>query len=165
MDHLDAESAHRYVARTLPRPARDAADAHLARCPRCAQLVEEERRLSSFLELAPATQTPAGAAALDRILARVAAGADAPPAARRERVFATALIALAGISLVWTVGRLESARRATFAAPALPVDERPVAENLSELHTLLADEWLVEEFDAAQTLEQLIRSGRTGAGS
>ncbi|MBU0639538.1 MAG: hypothetical protein KKB50_11785 [Planctomycetes bacterium] len=163
MHHLDIESAHRLVRGLLSasdeRRCRDHADT----CPRCRELLAEERAWANLLDLDPERPPPNGA--LERVLDRIESVAPALRRVRLRRRLAGAagcvgLIAIVVAGVFTLRGPVDEAEHLARALGISPHLQAEVIANYDALAALGEDGWLVEDYVAVRTLDSFIEGGK-----
>jgi len=162
MEHLNVQIAHQLMHGDLDGETEAHWRRHLESCDRCRKLLADERALLTMLDLA-LDETPndqgGGVFALeDEYPARLTFEL---PSARRRRVLLALSSMLVVVMLAALLGWQTSASPAETAyrggGGPVPEDlEEKVIANLNELAILGRDPWLVEQYGAIHTLEQLI---------
>ena len=160
MEHLDVQLVHRLIRGQMDAATRARWAHHLRGCARCRDLVADERALMNVLNLDGGI-APAGSPTFENVLDQVP-GLGAPTtSARRTRLLTSiaglvAVLALAGL-FAWQLRALPPGPAALAEELRIPADlQDKVVANLGALDTLQREPWLVEQYEAVHTLEQLI---------
>lgn len=159
MSHIDVQLAQQFLRDALPPDRRAAIDAHLADCPACAALIEQEKRLSALLRFDERTVAAEGA--LERALERVSDVLPTGWALRtRPQHVALALLALGALGLILLLRSNAGADRALDASAAAlgisPELQQRVVAHLDELTVLQQQPWIIDDFETIQTLSRLV---------
>jgi anti-sigma factor RsiW len=162
VDHLDIELAHRFLQGKLDAPLAERLQHHIDRCPRCRNLLANERSLMAMLDLGTGAESGAEydvhrlLDGVDRLAPRGAGGV------WRSRWFAlagAALILILGALLVWQATHMspddEAAARQLGITPEL---QDRVVRNLDALIVIEEDPWLTYDWEAVDALASLINS-------
>lgn len=158
MEHLDVQLAHQLIRGHLDPAASQRWQRHLEQCARCREIVAAERALLAVLGLASDASPPV-APAVDHIVDQVPRLSAGSAQRHRSAVIVGELLVLALLAgmLIWQTGRPtrgpDSLAAELRIAPEL---QTSVVQELSALAALRADPWLIDEYDAVETLQQLI---------
>ena len=160
MEHLDVQLVHRLIRGQMDAATRARWERHLRGCARCRDLVADERALMNVLNLDGGI-APAGRPSIENMLDQVPGLAAPNASARRTRLLTTtvglvAVLASAGL-FTWQLRALPPGPAALAEELRIPADlQGKVVTNLGALDTLRREPWLVEQYEAVHTLEQLI---------
>ena len=161
MEHLDVQLAHRLLNGQLDPATQAHWLQHADRCLGCHDLLANERALMAVLDLGQGPSRAPGARSLDRLLERVDQLAPGAPARRWSRnvlaiIAATAVVGLS-LLLTWQLSRASAEPAAIAQELRITADlQNKVVANLDTLGSLADDPWLLDQYEAVCTLEQLV---------
>jgi anti-sigma factor RsiW len=165
MEHMDCDDARAYARGDMSAAGRSWCDAHLAGCPRCRELVQQERTLAGLLKLADDPSHLDGVAG--RVLARIEPVLRRSARRRSQGWFgwSIGLAALLGMALGLGYRQIRPADSPAGLAPATNVPDptqRATIANLRLLQTIEANPWVVDNYEAARWLSKLVAGDKGG---
>ncbi|MGE0482405.1 MAG: hypothetical protein AB7Q17_18250 [Phycisphaerae bacterium] len=159
MSHIDATTAQQFLRDALPADRRAAVAAHVADCAACAELIEQERRLSALLRFDEHTVAAEGA--IERAIDRVSDVLPTGWVLRWRPWYAPlALGALGALGFVLLLRSGAGADRELDASAAglgisAELQQRVVA-HLDELSVLQEQPWIIDDYETIETLSRLV---------